>query len=956
MTRWVGGGANSGGVGASPYNANSNSANGNSTTTQQTATVVTGNSVVVKSATGDINVIGSGISGNQAVNLIASQGAINVLAGTNANTDYQQSSSRQIGDLGSNGTGTGFSVGVANSHSGQDTNSQTQSTIRSQIVSKNGDVTLDASQDVTVQGSDVSAGKDLTLIGKDLNLDPGNDATQSSMSQSASQFGVTLALGGVAGNAVATVNQAMTTQSSEANNPRLAALDKAEAALSAYGDAQAASSGEAPALIKATVSIGGGTSHSESQSTSTTTDGSTLTAGGGATLIATGSGATDANGNATDGDINSVGTQITAQNVTLSAARDINLLSAQNTTQNSSSNSSTSASIGVGASLGGTQNGFTIDLAASGAKGNANGQSVTNENTQITAANTVSITSGRDTNLIGAEVSGNTVDANVGRNLTITSPQDTSTYNSQQSSAGFQVSICVPPICYGQTVSGSASASDQTIKDNFQSVGQQSGIYAGTGGFDVNVGNHTQLNGGVVASTATADKNSLSTQTFGYTNLQNTADYSGSTIGGELSASSQSGSIPNSLTGGPQFSQTGNSASDTTYAAVSPGTITVRGDAGTGQDSTAGLSRNTASANGSVQNTFNAQNVANNMAIQQEFGQLATVAVGQIADELKANDPLFAEGGAGRDALHAAVAAIGAAISGGNVAGAVGGSIMGDELQLLAAPIIEQAVSQLPADAKDAARNALDDIVASAGGALGGALAGGGSQGSIAGAGSAANNEVYNKQDDIEAQLTGDGGGGGSSNPFSQPAWKLILQGVLNALPGVSFGEGGGPPAGPDAQPVLVGPTVEPAAPGPGSGAPSTATFNSGGGSSGDSGSSTSTSAGGNNTGSGTSPGATSSGNMSDILLPNGQPVGFVKPGAGQNIQTVTSEQFAQIESQLMQGSTPISAPSSYSGTYYQMSDGSVFGIRTSKSSGTTIDVIKSNNPSLPSGFKVHQQ
>jgi filamentous hemagglutinin len=47
-----------------------------------------------------------------------------------------------------------------------------------------------------------------------------------------SQFGVTLALGGVAGNAVATVNQAMTTQSEDANNPRLAALDKAEAALS----------------------------------------------------------------------------------------------------------------------------------------------------------------------------------------------------------------------------------------------------------------------------------------------------------------------------------------------------------------------------------------------------------------------------------------------------------------------------------------------------------------------------------------------------------------------------------------------------------------------------------------------------------------------------------------------------------------------------------------------------
>jgi filamentous hemagglutinin len=102
--------------------------------------------------------------------------------------------------------------------------------------------------------------------------------------------------------------------------------------------------------------------------------------------------------------------------------------------------------------------------------------------------------------------------------------------------------------------------------------------------------------------------------------------------------------------------------------------------------------------------------------------------------------------------------------------------------------------------------------------------------------------------------------------------------------------------------------------------------------------------------------GSTSVASMSDILLPNGNPVGFVKPGAGQNIQTVTSAQFTKIESQLMQGSTPVTTPSSYNGIWYQMSDDSVFGIRTSPSSGKTIDVIKSSNPSLLSGFKVHQQ
>jgi filamentous hemagglutinin len=60
---------------------------------------------------------------------------------------------------------------------------------------------------------------------------------------------------------------------------------------------------------------------------------------------------------------------ITGQIVTLNAARDINLLSAQDTNTQTSSNSSSGGSIGVGANLGGQQNGFTIELAASAAKG-----------------------------------------------------------------------------------------------------------------------------------------------------------------------------------------------------------------------------------------------------------------------------------------------------------------------------------------------------------------------------------------------------------------------------------------------------------------------------------------------------------------------------------------------------------------------------------------------------------
>jgi filamentous hemagglutinin len=85
------------------------------------------------------------------------------------------------------------------------------------------------------------------------------------------------------------------------------------------------------------------------------------------------------------------------------------------------------------------------------------------------------------------------------------------------------------------------------------------------------------------------------------------------------------------------FSAAGTSsdASGTTYAAVSPGAITVRGDAGTGHDSTVGLSRDTANANGAVQNTFNAQNVQNDIAVQQSVGQVGMQVVGDVADALQ---------------------------------------------------------------------------------------------------------------------------------------------------------------------------------------------------------------------------------------------------------------------------------------------------------------------------------
>ncbi|HUG21223.1 MAG TPA: hypothetical protein VMN83_01710, partial [Albitalea sp.] len=87
--------------------------------------------------------------------------------------------------------------------------------------------------------------------------------------------------------------------------------------------------------------------------------------------------------------------------------------------------------------------------------------------------------------------------------LHIQSLQDTSTYDARQQSAGAGVSLCIPPICYGAS-SVSVNASKAKVNGDFASVAEQSGIFAGDGGYQIRVQGHTELTGGAVASSPAA--------------------------------------------------------------------------------------------------------------------------------------------------------------------------------------------------------------------------------------------------------------------------------------------------------------------------------------------------------------------------------------------------------------------------------------------------------------------
>ncbi|WP_246270461.1 hemagglutinin repeat-containing protein [Paraburkholderia solisilvae] len=712
------------------------SSSSDTTTTLSQGSLISADAVSISSGK-DINVVGSAIVGTNAVSL----GAAHDVNITTSQDTMQSSGSYQEKDSGLGTSGLSVTIGSRETATTDQESSVTNNA--SIIGSSTGNVSITAGHDLGITGSEVVAGGNVALTGQNVTVNAAYDTYNESQSQQVSQSGLSVGLGG----GLVSLGESMANsvrQGAESGDSRLAAVQGVAAAEMAYqnrgaignaasglenGDASSATQG-----VQLQISIGSSHSSSNSSTSITTAKGSSIIGNGNVTVTATG--APDANGSAQagTGNITMTGATVTGKNVTLDANNAITLQSAQSTEQDSSSNSSSGWNAGVGIGVG-KSTGISVFASGSNSHGQGNGSSVTQNNTTIAAGDTLTMKSGGDTTLAGAQVSGNTANVDVGGNLTMTSLQDTSTYGSNQHSSGFSGTLT-----YGYGGSVDASISHTSIDSNYASVNQQTGIVAGTGGFDVNVAGHTQLNGAEIASAAPAENNNLTTGSLGFTDIQNTMSYSGSSEGFSLS-------------GGPSFAQTGASASGTTYAAVSPGTITVKSDQQSGTDSTAGLSRDTANANQTVQNTFNLQQVQNNLAFAQAFGKTATYAAGQIADELENSIPAFAEGGVARDAMHAAVAAIGAALSGGNIAGAIGGSLAGDALQSLAQPLIEQAVAQVPVEDQTALRNALNEIVAAAGGAAGGALAGGGSSGAIAGAGSAANNEVYNRQlDDSERQ------------------------------------------------------------------------------------------------------------------------------------------------------------------------------------------------------------
>ncbi|XBW27900.1 VENN motif pre-toxin domain-containing protein [Pectobacterium colocasium] len=282
------------------------------------------------------------------------------------------------------------------------------------------------------------------------------------------------------------------------------------------------------------------------------------------------------------------------------------------------------------------------------AKGRETGTGNSWSETTVDAGNHVTLKSERDTRLTGAQVNGERIDVDAGRNLLLQSQQDSERYDSRQVSGSAGGSFTWG----GGGGSGYISLSKDKMHSNYDSVQQQTGLFAGKDGFGIKTGEHTQLDAAVIGSTASADKNRLDTGTLGWSGLSNKAEFKVEHSGIGLSASpSMSGSMLSTLamTVPSALMSLGNSgnATSTTYAAVSDGTLLLRDTAKQVQDITT-LSRDVEHANNALSPIFNKEKEQKRLKQAQLIGEIGAqvMDIVRTEGELKAQKAAEAKGDA----------------------------------------------------------------------------------------------------------------------------------------------------------------------------------------------------------------------------------------------------------------------------------------------------------------------
>ena len=603
--------------------------------------IIEGNTVSLQGGK-DISLTGSAAASTKETALSAGR---NISINAAEETD-KEIHKKQVKKSGLIGSGLGFTIGSEKKKDSYDTEKTTQA--GSTVGSIKGNVTIHAGQTASVRASDIIAGKDTLITGRNVDIESKDNTYKGKEEHEYKKSGLTVSLGGAAVNAARTV-AAPVKRAGEVGDGRLKALYALQAGMNARDIQKNQKTDKAinkNNAVGINISLGSTGWKDHAETVTEEARGSRITAGKTAAVIA-------------KEDMTVKGSTVNAKDILLKAGNNIHILSSENKSTTIEDYKAKSGSIGASLSKGG----YGIGASYGKGKGQIEETTITHTPSDITAKNTVSLSSGNDTLIRGGTVKGNKVTANAGR-MSIESEQDRKNYKETSKTSGLSISYTP-----GSAVTVSGGKGKTNTESTYESVTKQAGIYAGKEGYDIQVKDNTRFKGAVIDSQAEKEKNRITTGTLTWENIDNKAEYKASGKG--ISYSTGAG-VPLNALGllsnmGPTVKD---KAGTTTQSAVSQGTITITDKENQTQDIEK-LNRNTENSLNKLKEIFDKTKVEE----KQELIHMMNIVGNQIIHEA-ADHYGWKEGSTEKLLLHGAIGALTGSMSGGNaLSGAVSESV-----------------------------------------------------------------------------------------------------------------------------------------------------------------------------------------------------------------------------------------------------------------------------------------
>ena len=576
--------------------------------TDTTGSIVEGDTLTM-TAGKDISLTGSVAASTKETALSAGRN-ISIHAAEETDKEIHKKQVKKRGLIGSR---LGFTIGSEKKKDSYDTEETTQR--GSTVGSVKGNVTITAGQTASVSASDIIAGKDTLITGRNVDIESKDNTYRGKEEHEYKKSGLTVSLGGALITAKDNVIRPIK-NAGQAHDGLLGKLYAADAGFNLHDAVKTYKNiGDVKKGITLDVSIGGRSAKSDSRYQGTEAKESRIVSQGNIRIKS-------------DENIAVKGSQITGENVTLQAGKDISLTAAENRKTTEGNSRSKGAGITASFGIGGLQN---VGISAGKSKGNMEEEIMTHTGSAVTAKETLAMESGKDLNITGSKAGGKKVEVKTGNNLSIESLQDSHTYHSRDKESGIhlQRDITVRPDTGKKKMDDpyfSIGKKTDTTDSTYISVTKQAGIYAGKEGYDIQVKNNTRLKGAVIDSQAEKEKNKLTTGALTWENIENKAEYKAKAHGMTASTQSASKLNPAGLGYVPAVPVKGE-ADSTTYSAIADSIITT-----TKEKTEKEIRHDTENALNKLSEIFDKKKIEEKQELVNLMSQTGFTLIGDIAD------------------------------------------------------------------------------------------------------------------------------------------------------------------------------------------------------------------------------------------------------------------------------------------------------------------------------------